>query len=135
MLYLKKSHFDQPLFVDDDREDRRRAINFVTAFAAAVKLHLRKERDIRRDLEEVGVQLSIQDIANIQNASHMPLFCQDILSNYLAKQFNSGKLTDYQLGTINTTALAGKFLDYIMVLAMEVILKPLTFYLSFSHER
>lgn len=90
----------------DDYEDRRRAINFVVAFGAAVKLHLRKEKDIRRDIDAIGCHLSCQDVANIQNASHMPLFCQDILSDYLAKQVKSGNLSDYQMGVINTTSLA-----------------------------
>eukprot|EP00527_Entomoneis_sp_CCMP2396_P006037 CAMPEP_0198142494 /NCGR_PEP_ID=MMETSP1443-20131203/5268_1 /TAXON_ID=186043 /ORGANISM="Entomoneis sp., Strain CCMP2396" /LENGTH=418 /DNA_ID=CAMNT_0043805513 /DNA_START=21 /DNA_END=1277 /DNA_ORIENTATION=- len=91
---------------DDDFHDRHRAINYVAAFAAAVKLHLRKERDIRRDLDELGLDLAVQDVANLQNASHMPLFCLDILSNYLAQQVDAGKLSDYQLGVINTTSLA-----------------------------
>lgn len=91
---------------DDDFGDRRRAINFVTAFAAATKLHLRHEKDLRRDLQAIGVGMELQDIANIQSASHMPLFCQDILSNYLATQVKAGKLTDYQMGVINTDCLA-----------------------------
>ena len=95
---------------EDDFQDRRRAINFLTAFAAAVKLHLRKERDIQRDLKEFDNFLGLQDVANIQSASHMPLFCQDILSDYLAKQQKSGKLTDYQMGVINTSCLSGTFI-------------------------
>ena len=91
---------------EEDKNERRRAINFVTAFGAAVKLHLRKERDIRRDIDALGCELSLQDVANIQQASHMPLFCQDILSDYLAKQVKAGKLSDYQLAVINKTTLA-----------------------------
>jgi hypothetical protein len=105
---------------NDDLEDRRRAIAFVTAFGAAVKLHLRKERDIQRDLQgdlDVGCSssssgdngeacrpgiLDFQDLANIQSASHMPLFCQDILSHYLFKQHRAGKLSDYQMGCIES---------------------------------
>mmetsp|Transcript_23277 Transcript_23277/g.48372 ORF Transcript_23277/g.48372 Transcript_23277/m.48372 type:complete len:177 (+) Transcript_23277:415-945(+) len=36
----------------------------------------------------------------------MPLFCQDMLADYLAKQVKAGKLTDYQMGVFNTTCLA-----------------------------
>ena len=90
----------------DDWHDRRRAIDFVAAFGAATKLHLRKERDIRRDIKALDCGLSCQDVANIQQASHMPLFCLDILSDYLSKQVKAGKLSDYQLGVINSASLA-----------------------------
>ena len=91
---------------EDDWQDRRRAIDFVTAFGAATKLHLRKERDIRRDIVALGCGLSCQDVANIQQASHMPLFCLDIMSDYLSKQVKAGKLSDYQMGVINSSSLA-----------------------------
>lgn len=90
----------------DDVLDRSRAISFVTAFALSCKLHLRKERDLRRDCESLGLKLCTQDIANIQHADHMPLFCQDVLSHYLAEQGDSGKLSEYQLAVINTTCLS-----------------------------
>jgi len=90
----------------DDFEDRRRIINFVTAFAVACKLQLRNEKDIQRDLKALGVDLPYQDVANIQQAPHMPLFCQDVMSDYLAKQYKGGRLTDYQMGVINETCLA-----------------------------
>lgn len=108
-----------------DCDDRRRAVAFVTAFSAATKLHLRKERDIHRDLialasgdlveigdnstasssDEDGI-LWPQDAANLQNAKHMPLFCLDILSDYLSTQYRAGKLTDYQMGVIHSTTMA-----------------------------
>ncbi|CAB9515162.1 UPF0187 protein YneE [Seminavis robusta] len=96
-----------------DKADRRRAINFLTAFACALKLHLRDERHIVLDLTLQGTTvgdrlkgLSLQDIANIQQADHMPNFCMDIISDYLAKQTKAGKLSDYQLGTLNETVMA-----------------------------
>lgn len=96
----------------DDRLDRRRAIDFLTAYGVALKLHLRGERHIVKDLTDkttnIGkqIRLSIQDIANIQQASHMPLFCLDVLSDYLAKQQRAGKLSDCQLMVINQTVMA-----------------------------
>ena len=87
--------------------DRRRAIHFVAAYPVACKAHLRKERDIRRDFETLGLKLCHQDMANIQHAHHMPLFCQDVLSNYLNTQADeAGKLSQKQLDVINTTCLA-----------------------------
>ena len=91
---------------EDDVLDRARAIHFVTAFAVACKLHLLKEHDIRRDCQSLGLPLCHQDIANIQHSDHMPLFCQDVLSHYLEQQAEAGKLSEYQLGVINTSCLA-----------------------------
>ena len=90
----------------NDMLDRSRAINFVTAFAISCKLHLRNEHDIRRDCQDLGLKLCHQDVANIQHADHMPLFCQDILSNYLNTQVDEGKLSDHQLGVINKTCMS-----------------------------
>lgn len=95
-----------------DAEDRRRAVDYLTAFAVTLKCSLRGERHIVKDLTDrqtvIGrrIKLSFQDIANIQQSSHMPLFCLDVLSNYLAKQQRASKLSDYQLGIINTTVMA-----------------------------
>jgi ion channel-forming bestrophin family protein len=97
---------------DSDRADRRRAIDFLTAFGVALKLHVLDERHIVRDLTEQGttigtrLTMNMQDIANLQQSRHMPLFCLDILSDYLTKQVKAGKLSDYQLGVINTTVMA-----------------------------
>ena len=120
----------------DDVLDRRRAVYFAAAFAVACKVHLRKERDIRRDLQALGMTtatanthdsrttttnnphedphshshfsppLCHQDIANIQHSQHMPLFCQDVMSQYLAHQAETGKLSDRQLEVINLTCLS-----------------------------
>ena len=93
-----------------DIEDRRRAIGFCATFAISLKLHLRGERnivqDLRQDKIKACIKLNYQDIANLQQARHMPQFCQDQLSYYVAKQQKEGKLSDYQLGVINTTSLA-----------------------------
>lgn len=92
--------------------DRRRAVDYLTAFGVALKLHLRGERHIVTDLTDkttnIGqrLHLNFQDIANIQQANHMPLFCMDVLSDYLAKQQRAGKLSDFQMGVINQTVLA-----------------------------
>ncbi|CAB9502752.1 UPF0187 protein [Seminavis robusta] len=95
---------------EDDKEDRRRAVDYLTAFGVAMKLHLRGERHIVSDLSEgtIGKTLSLtfQDIANIQQAKNMPLFCLDVLSDYLNKQQLAGKLSDYQLGIINVGCLS-----------------------------
>lgn len=96
----------------NDEADRRRAVDYLTAFAVTLKCSLRGERHIVKDLTDrqsvIGrrIKLSFQDIANIQQSSHMPLFCLDVLSNYLAKQQRASKLSDYQLGIINTTVMA-----------------------------
>lgn len=89
-----------------DFDDRRRAVNFVTCFAAATKLHLRKERDINRDIQKLRIQLCPQDIANIQHADHMPIFCQDVLSFYLNDQVKHGRLSEHQLSDINQICVA-----------------------------
>ncbi|CAB9509079.1 UPF0187 protein [Seminavis robusta] len=97
---------------EDDLADRRRVVDFLTAYAVSLKLHLRDEKHIARDLlEEENViteslTLSFQDVANIQQAAHMPTYCIDILSSYVADQTKKGNLSDYQLGVINTTVLA-----------------------------
>lgn len=75
-----------------------------------MKLHLRGEKHIVYDLtsEPISamISLSLQEVANVQQAKHMPTFCLDILSDYLSKQNKAGKLSDYQMGVINTTVLA-----------------------------
>jgi putative membrane protein len=76
-----------------DSGDRRRACSFLMVFAVALKQHLRNERG----LSELGSILSAQDIANIQQAKHMPLFCLDVMSYYLNGVHRSGEISSIQL--------------------------------------
>lgn len=101
-----------PATLAEGKADRKRAIDYVTAYCVALKLHLRSERHIVRDLKgdptsviASQLTLSYQDVANIQNARHMPLFCIDVLSDYLVKQVRAGRLSDYQSGIMNGRVL------------------------------
>jgi putative membrane protein len=86
-----------------DKKERTRAIGFVGAFAASLKLTLRRERN---PMPELGDILIFQDILNIERQQVMPQFCLDVLTYYLVEQQKAGKVGEYTLGVMTTTCLA-----------------------------
>ena len=54
----------------------------------AQKRHLRGEKGLQ-ELENI---LSIQDIRNVQEAEHMPLYCLDIITSFLHESFAAGSI-------------------------------------------
>jgi putative membrane protein len=68
----------------------RGILGFIIAFAVTKKRHLRDEKGLQ-ELESV---LSIQDVRNIQEAEHMPLYCIDILTSYIQEAYAAGKISD-----------------------------------------
>ena len=52
------------------------------------KRHLRGEKGLQ-ELENI---LSIQDIRNVQEAEHMPLYCLDVITNFLQESFTAGSI-------------------------------------------
>jgi putative membrane protein len=85
-----------------DCYERRRAIAFVAAFAATLKLNMRGELNT---VPELGGLLCFQDILNIEKSRVMPQFCVDVLTYYLQKQVRAGKLTVQEYCTMNETCL------------------------------
>ena len=77
-------------YVRDEPPRHRRILGFIIAFAVTKKRHLRDERGLQ-ELESV---LSIQDLRNIQEAEHMPLYCIDVLTNYIQEAYAAGKISD-----------------------------------------
>jgi putative membrane protein len=80
-------------YVRDEPAAHRRMLGFIVAFAVAKKRHLRDEKGMQ-ELESV---LSIQDVRNIQEAEHMPLYCIDVLTNYIQEAYAAGKISDHVL--------------------------------------
>jgi predicted membrane chloride channel (bestrophin family) len=85
-------------YVRDEPARHRRTLGFIVAVAAAEKRHLRNERR----LQELETVLSIKDVRNIQEAQHMPLFCIDVLRNYIREAYASGKISDCVLQLMNS---------------------------------
>ena len=77
-------------YVRDEPPRHRRILGFIIAFAVTKKRHLRDERG----LQELDTVLSIQDVRNIQEAEHMPLYCIDVLTNYIQEAYAAGKISD-----------------------------------------
>ncbi len=94
-------------YVRDEPARHRRTLGFIVAVAAAEKRHLRNERR----LQELETVLSIKDVRNIQEAQHMPLFCIDVLRNYIREAYASGKISDRVLEMMdaNLTAIGDTF--------------------------
>jgi hypothetical protein len=46
-----------------------------------------------RALQELETILSIHDVRNIQEDKHMPLYCIDVLRNYIREAYASGKIS------------------------------------------
>jgi predicted membrane chloride channel (bestrophin family) len=67
----------------------RRILGFIVGVAVAKKKHLRDERA----LQELETILSIHDVRNIQEDKHMPLYCIDVLRNYIREAYASGKIS------------------------------------------
>ena len=94
-------------YVPDEPARHRRILGFIVAVAVAKKRHLRDERG----LQELDTVLSIQDVRNIQEAEHMPLYCIDVLRNYIREAYASGKISDRVLEMMdaNLTAIGDTF--------------------------
>jgi len=80
-------------YIKDDAAQHRRMLAFVVAFAVTKKRHLRDERG----LQELSSILSVQDMRNIQEAEHMPLFVLDVLSDYINSAYARGAISDHIL--------------------------------------
>ena len=94
--------------IDDDEEyimdynERKRCIGFIAAFSATLKVTMRNESNI---VPELGGILCFQDILNIEKCRHMPQFCLDVITYYLMKQVQNGKLSIHEYNTMNETCL------------------------------
>ena len=80
-------------YIRDEPAQHRRILGFIVAFVVVLKRHLRDEKGLQ-ELESV---LSIQDLRNIQEAEHMPLYCIDVLTNYIKEACAAGKISDHIL--------------------------------------
>ena len=80
-------------YIRDEPAKHRRILGFIVAYAVVLKRHLRDEKGLQ-ELESV---LSIQDLRNIQEAEHMPIYCIDVLTNYIQKACAAGKISDHVL--------------------------------------
>lgn len=90
---------------EEGKEERRRAVGFVGAFASTLKLTLRRERN---PVPELGEILIFQDILNIERQStnsSMPQFCLDVLSYYLQRNLEAGNLGEHTLAAMTSTCL------------------------------
>jgi ion channel-forming bestrophin family protein len=77
--------------------ERNRTVAFLAAFAVSVKRNLRQERC----LNELSGVLDDQDIVNIQLARHMPLYCLDVISHYMASMFKAGHFDGHMLAVMD----------------------------------
>lgn len=68
-------------------------LGFIVAFAVTKKRHLRDEKG----LQELAGILNVQDLRNIQESEHMPLYCLDVLTNYLRIAYSEKRISDHVL--------------------------------------
>jgi len=81
-----------------DREEKKAAVKLVTAFALAMKYHLRKEK-INWQLKGL---VSPQQSKRIQVVDHVPLEIAFWLTDYLQKEYHKENLNVFQLDRLQS---------------------------------
>jgi putative membrane protein len=82
--------------------ERRRAMGFVAAVPATLKLELRHQRNAVPDLGNILVH---QDILNMEKSASMPLFCVDTLNYYLVGNNSDGNFSNVALAMAEKSGL------------------------------
>lgn len=112
-----------------DREEKKAALDLLTAFAIATKLHLRNE-PIDRDLEN---HLSLSRYLKLTTMNNPPLEIAFWIGDYLQEQYKHERLSQYQLisaqellnNLVNNLGACERILRTPMPLAYSIHLKQL----------